>query len=78
MTSPVLPVCLFFFLFRVVTAFQQEWRLTGSREHCRYFWMVPVKDLLNVAVWVAAFTGNQIHWRGQSYRVLPGGRLRSV
>jgi len=77
-SSPVLPLCLLFFLFRIVTAVQQEWRLTGARGHFRYFWMVPVKDLLNVAVWVAAFTGNQIRWRGQRYRVLPGGRLRSV
>ena len=67
-----------FSCFRIVTAVQQEWRLTGARGHFRYFWMVPVKDLLNVAVWVAAFTGNHIRWRGQRYRVLPGGRLRSV
>jgi ceramide glucosyltransferase len=70
------PVCLCFFLFRIATAVQLEWRLTGSRAHFRWFWMAPVKDLLNVAVWVAAFAGNQIQWRGQRYRVLPGGRLR--
>ena len=40
--------------------------------------MTPVKDLLNMAVWVAAFSGNLIHWRGQRYRVLPGGRLQIV
>jgi ceramide glucosyltransferase len=74
----VLPACLCFFLFRIATGLQQEWRLTGSRVHFRWFWMVPVKDLLNVAVWVAAFTGNQIQWRGQRYRVMPGGRLRGI
>jgi ceramide glucosyltransferase len=78
LAGPVLPACLFFFLFRMVTAFEQERRLTGSAGHLRYFWMTPVKDLLSMAVWVAAFSGNQIHWRGQRYRVLPGGRLRSV
>jgi ceramide glucosyltransferase len=76
--GPVLPACGFFFLFRMVTAVEQERRLTGSLAHARYFWMAPVKDLLSMAVWVAAFSGNQIHWRGQCYRVLPGGRLRSV
>ncbi len=75
---PVLPVCLFFFLFRIATALAQERRLTGGRSHYGYFWMVPVKDLLNMAVWVAAFTGNRIQWRGQRYRILSGGRLRSV
>ena len=78
LAGPVLPACLFFFLFRMVTAFDQERRLTGSAGHLGYFWMTPVKDLLNMAVWVAAFSGNRIHWRGQCYRVLPGGRLRSV
>jgi ceramide glucosyltransferase len=77
-SGPVLPLCLCFFLFRIVSALAQERRLTGSRAHYRYFWMVPVKDLLNLGVWVAAFTGNQIQWRGQRYRVLPGGRLSSL
>ena len=74
----VLPACLGFWLFRIAAAAWQEWRLTGSRAHFRYFWMAPVKDLLNVAVWVAAFAGNQIQWRGRRYRVLPGGRLRAI
>jgi ceramide glucosyltransferase len=77
-SGPVLAVCGFFFLFRIVTAFEQERRLTGSRAHCRWLWMAPVKDLLNLAVWVAAFAGNHIQWRGRRYRVLPGGRLRAA
>jgi ceramide glucosyltransferase len=76
--GPVLPLCLFFLLFRIITAADQERRLTGSRAHFRRFWMAPVKDLLNVAVWVAAFAGNRIHWGGHRYRVMPGGRLQSV
>jgi ceramide glucosyltransferase len=74
----VFPVCGFFFIFRIFTALEQERRLTGSRAHFRWFWMVPVKDLLNLAVWVAAFTGSQIQWGGCRYRVLPGGRLRNI
>jgi ceramide glucosyltransferase len=78
MTGTVLPVCLGFFLFRMVAALQQERRLTGSRSHYRFFWMVPVKDLLHMAVWLAAFAGNEIQWRGQRYRVLRGGLLESL
>jgi ceramide glucosyltransferase len=76
--GPVLPVCLFFLLFRIVTAADQQRRLTGSRAHFPRFWMAPVKDLLNVAVWAAAFAGNHIQWGGRRYRVMPGGRLQSV
>ncbi len=74
----VLGVCGFLLLFRILTALEQERRLTGSWAHWRWFWMVPIKDLLNMAVWVAAFVGNRIQWRGRQYRVLPGGRLSAV
>jgi ceramide glucosyltransferase len=75
--ASVLAVCGFLLLFRILTALEQERRLTGSGAHWRWFWMVPVKDLLNMAVWVAAFTGNRIQWRGRRYRVLLGGRFRA-
>jgi len=74
--SPILWVCLVFFAFRVGTALDLERRLTGCNAHFGWFWMAPLKDLLNVAVWAAAFTGNQIQWRGGRYRILPGGRLQ--
>jgi len=74
--SPILWACFLFFAFRIGTALDLEKRLSRSRAHFGWFWMVPVKDLLNAAVWAAAFTGNQIEWRGQLYRILPGGRLQ--
>ena len=33
------------------------------------------KDLLQVPIWVLAFLGNTVVWRGQRLRVLPGGKL---
>jgi ceramide glucosyltransferase len=76
--SPVVWICAVFFAFRIGTALQQEWRLTGSSGHFGYFWMVPVKDLLNSAVWAGAFAGNQVQWRGHRYRILAGGKLEKV
>jgi ceramide glucosyltransferase len=64
-----------FLAFRVATALHQEKRLTGSANHFPWFWMVPVKDILNAAIWAAAFVGHHIEWRGQRYRILTGGRL---
>jgi ceramide glucosyltransferase len=37
--------------------------------------LAPMKDILGFAVWVAAFFGNQIIWRGMTYRVKPDGRM---
>jgi ceramide glucosyltransferase len=41
----------------------------------RYFWLVPMRDLIAFAVWVMSFFGDQIEWRGANFRVLPGGKL---
>ena len=76
--ASVAGVCAFLFGFRIVSALDQERRLSRSAAHFRYFWLVPVKDLVNVAVWAMAFTGNHVLWRGVRYYVRAGGRLESV
>jgi len=81
--APAVPIsvagtCAFLIFFRMVSALDQERRLTRSTGHFPYFWLVPIKDLLNVAVWAMAFTGNHVLWRGVRYYVRAGGRLQSV
>ena len=41
----------------------------------RYAWLIPVKDLLQAALWLLAFLGNRIEWRGQRMRLRPDGTL---
>ncbi len=41
----------------------------------RYFWLVPLRDLITFCIWVVSFFGNKIEWRGVKFRVLPGGKL---
>ena len=55
----------------------QEW-LTRDLRHYAWFWLVPIKDLLNAAIWLLAFVGNKIEWRGEKFRVLPGGKLERI
>jgi ceramide glucosyltransferase len=74
--SPIVGAVFVLFAVRIATALYQEKRLTGSTAHFVWFWMVPVKDLLNAAIWAVSFIGNQIEWSGQSYRILRGGRLQ--
>jgi ceramide glucosyltransferase len=52
-------------LLRVVLALDLQSRLTRSRGHLMWFWMVPVKDLLHVVVWIGAFLGSTVEWRGR-------------
>jgi len=70
--------CVVALLFRVASAAQQQKRLTQSGAHWAYAWLTPVKDLLDVLIWAAAFWGSQVEWRGERYRVLTGGKLSKM
>jgi ceramide glucosyltransferase len=65
----------FFILTRIVIAERLRWRLTRSSDGAFHFWLVPVKDLLQAAIWLCAFVGNKIEWRGQVYRLRRDGTL---
>ena len=80
--SPTAPVCafaLFALLVRILTALNLQHRLQPDvRPPVRYAWLVPVKDLLQAAVWLLAFLGNRIEWRGQRMRLRPDGTLERL
>jgi ceramide glucosyltransferase len=38
-------------------------------------WLVPLKDLLQAAIWLLAFLGNQIEWRGEKMQLRKDGTL---
>jgi DNA replication protein DnaC len=38
----------------------------------RNWWLAPVRDLANFAIWVASFFSNRITWRGLEFRVEKG------
>jgi ceramide glucosyltransferase len=46
-----------------------------DRALARYFWLVPIRDLIAFGVWLVSFAGDEIEWRGKKFRVLPGGKL---
>ncbi|MGH9602478.1 MAG: bacteriohopanetetrol glucosamine biosynthesis glycosyltransferase HpnI [Terriglobales bacterium] len=46
-----------------------------DRAVLRWFWLYPVRDLLGFLVWCASFMGSGIQWRGERYRLLPGGKM---
>jgi ceramide glucosyltransferase len=60
---------------RVLTARSNQQRLTRRKLSWHQAWLVPLKDLAAFVIWVLAFAGNRIEWRGQRYYILPGGRL---
>jgi len=40
----------------------------------RHLWLLPVRDLVAVGVWIASFAGHTVTWRGDRF-VLKNGRL---
>jgi len=60
---------------RVAMALSLQKRLGAVRGQGWYCWLAPVKDLLQFALWVGAFNGRQIHWRGVNFRLHRDGRL---
>ena len=47
---------------------------SGSILNCtRYWWLVPVQDLLSFVFWFAGFFGNTIIWRGKMYYLQADG-----
>lgn len=41
----------------------------------RWLWSLPVRDMLNFAVWLVSILGNDVQWRGRRLRLRPGGVL---
>ncbi len=63
-------------VMRVVMAVTAQTRLSQRRTHLRYWWLTPVKDLLQVAIWAGAFLGNTIEWRGQRMKLRRDGEVK--
>ncbi len=71
-------IAALFALVRLWAARDHQVRLRGSPIPWPLFGMAWLKDLLAVPIWIAAFGGNRIHWRGCTYQLLPDGKLKPV
>ena len=62
-------------LFRIVLAENLQRRFTPERKLISPFWLVPVKDLLQAAIWLCAFAGSTVEWRGRKMKLRRDGTL---
>ncbi len=72
------PAAAAFLLLRIVLAHNLQRRFTPERKLVSPPWLVPVKDLLNAALWLAAFLGNTIEWRGRKMKLRRDGTLEEI
>lgn len=73
-----LAALLLLYTVRLAVATIYSRNLLGDKLLPRWSWLLPFRDLMATVSWLAAFTGNQIRWRGQSFKVLRDGTLEKI
>jgi ceramide glucosyltransferase len=51
------------------------WGVVRDRRALSYCWLYPLRDLMGFGFWLASYAGNTVDWRGEKYRLHPGGRM---
>lgn len=62
------------FFLRLTVAMTVGAEVLFDRQVLAYLWLLPARDLVSMALWVAGFTGNTIIWRGERF-ALKAGKL---
>ena len=62
-------------LLRSAVAWVGAKRILQDPQLARDFWLIPLRDALALAIWVASFAGHTISWRGIEFE-LKDGKLR--
>ena len=68
----------FAYLNRVVVALVAGWGVVGDPAALRLAGLSPVRDLMGFCFWCASYSGREIEWRGDWYRLEEGGRMVQV
>jgi len=59
-------------LVRVLAALLVGRGVLADKNVIRDLWLVPLRDFVALAVWVASFAGDEVKWRGMKFRVRKG------
>jgi len=62
-------------VIRIALAQNLQRRFSPERDLVSPWWLVPVKDLLQVVLWLGAFLGRTVEWRGQRMKLHRDGTL---
>ena len=65
------------FFLRLALAMTVGAEVLGDHQVLPNLWLLPLRDLIAMGVWVAGFAGNTIVWRGQRF-LLKAGKLEPM
>jgi ceramide glucosyltransferase len=51
--------------------------ILGDTQVIRDLWLVPVRDFVGAALWVASFAGDVVEWRGVKFHLVNGKLVRA-
>ena len=63
-------------VLRLAVSVSVGWVILRDGQVLRYAWLIPVRDLIAVAVWIASLGGHTVIWRGERFRVKDGKLTR--
>ena len=63
---------------RFLSAFAAGVVVCRDRVLARYFWLLPIRDLFALGIWVLSFFGREVVWRDARFRLEPGGKIKPV
>jgi ceramide glucosyltransferase len=63
---------------RAASAYAVAVRVLHDRGFRRWFWAIPLQDVVAFVVWIAGFFGKRVTWRGRTYHLHPDGRFELV
>ena len=67
--------CILF--LRLAVALVVGWSVLRDRQVLRYAWLIPLRDLVAVIVWIMSLGGHTVIWRGDRF-TLKNGKLTRV
>ena len=62
-------------LIRFWLAYELGFKLMNDLQAIKQAVLIPLQDLLSAASWVGGFTGREIIWREERYKLVSGGRF---
>jgi ceramide glucosyltransferase len=63
---------------RVIQSIAIGWGVVSDPRALAFAWLYPLRDLLGFFLWVASYGSNIIEWRGETYRMEFGGKMRKL
>jgi ceramide glucosyltransferase len=63
-------------LLRLAVALVVGRGVLGDREVLKNAWLIPLRDLVAVAVWIVSLGGHTVSWRGERFRLKDGKLTR--